>query len=518
MRLFQRLSLALALSLSAACATNPVTGESELSLVSEQQEITLGSQQYGPSQQSQGGQYVLDPVLQAYIAEIGHKLAAVSHRPDLPYEFVVLNNPVPNAWALPGGKIAINRGLLLELNNEAELAAVIGHEIVHAAARHGASQMSRGQLANITTGIATIAAATVGYGQVGAAASQMGSAAFMASYGRGDELEADRYGMDYMASIGYDPQAAVSLQETFVRLSDGQQTDFLSGLFASHPPSQERVDANRKRAATLPGGELFRDRYLEHIALLKHDAPAYQKQKEAQAALKEEKPDQALALLEQALAIQPNEGSFWETRGHAWHQKKDLDKAEQSYTTAIQKTPNYFSPLLYRGMLRQQENNYAQAQTDLLASHALLPNPASAFYLGESYVAVGDTETAVQYYKQAAGSQGELGQLAQYKLAVLDLAQNPNKYISSRAYLGNDGYIKVAIKNDTPVTVGGITVQLLEMQDRYNASRQIPLQGKHQLNAGQRKDLPTKIGPFSGDAEAGDWRSDVVTAKVVENL
>jgi predicted Zn-dependent protease len=134
-RLLLALSAALLLG---ACATNPVTKKSEIAFVSEAQEISIGNQQYLQSQQSSGGKYVLDPALAAYVSEVGQKLVKVSDRPNLPFEFVVINDSVPNAWALPGGKLAINRGLLTELKSEAELAAVLGHEIVHAAARHGA--------------------------------------------------------------------------------------------------------------------------------------------------------------------------------------------------------------------------------------------------------------------------------------------------------------------------------------------------------------------------------------------
>ena len=127
------------------CATNPVTGKSELSLVSESWELKTGAQQYLPARQGQGGDYVADPEVQAYVQEVGAKLAAVSDR-SLPYEFAVINNSTPNAWALPGGKIAINRGLLTALDSEAELAAVLGHEIVHAAAKHSAKSVQRGAL------------------------------------------------------------------------------------------------------------------------------------------------------------------------------------------------------------------------------------------------------------------------------------------------------------------------------------------------------------------------------------
>ena len=133
---------------SAGCGVNPVTGKKEIQFVSEAQELKIGEQNYAPTRQGEGGDFDVLPELTAYVNEVGQKLAAVADR-KLPYEFVVLNNSVPNAWALPGGKIAVNRGLLTELKSEAELAAVLGHEIVHAAARHGAKAQERGTLLQV---------------------------------------------------------------------------------------------------------------------------------------------------------------------------------------------------------------------------------------------------------------------------------------------------------------------------------------------------------------------------------
>ena len=137
MRNVKTAGVLLIVSVLAGCGVNPVTHEREIQFVSEAQEIQLGEQNYSPTRQTEGGDLEVMPEITAYINEVGQKLAAVSDR-KLPYEFTVLNNSVPNAWALPGGKIAVNRGLLTALNNESELAAVLGHEIVHAAARHGA--------------------------------------------------------------------------------------------------------------------------------------------------------------------------------------------------------------------------------------------------------------------------------------------------------------------------------------------------------------------------------------------
>src|SRR5262245_19021704 len=230
-----------------ACGVNPVTGKKEIQFVTETQELQIGEKNYSPTRQGEGGDLTVLPDLTNYVSGVGQKLATVSDR-KLPYEFVVLNNSVPNAWALPGGKIAVNRGLLTELQNESELAAVLGHEIVHAAARHGAKAQERGTMMQVGMQAAQVGAAVGGVDTDLASLALQGAGAGLQmvqmKYGRDQELESDHYGMKYMKLAGYDPWGAVTLQETFVRLfeSDGKKQGWMEGLFASHPPSQERVD------------------------------------------------------------------------------------------------------------------------------------------------------------------------------------------------------------------------------------------------------------------------------------
>lgn len=271
--LLNRPLLLLALLALSGCGTNPVTGERELQFVSESQELAIGAKEYAPTRQSQGGDLKVLPELSAYVNEVGQKLAAVSDR-QLPYAFVVLNASVPNAWALPGGKIAINRGLLTELDNEAELAAVLGHEIVHAAARHGAKSQERGTLLQVGMVAAQVG---VAMSDVGATAGNLmvqgagvGAALVSTKYGRDAELESDYYGMRYMQRAGYDLRGAVTLQEKFVKLSaaSGRNQNWLEGLFASHPPSPERVARNEATLAELgnpAGGNLGQERYAAQI-------------------------------------------------------------------------------------------------------------------------------------------------------------------------------------------------------------------------------------------------------------
>ncbi len=227
----------------------------------------------------------------------------------LPFEFTVLNNSVPNAWALPGGKIAVNRGLLTELNSEAELAAVLGHEIVHALARHGAQAQERGTLLQ--------GALAAGADRRGALAAWMnppracvlggagvGAQLITTRYGRDAELQSDLYGTRLMKAAGYDPAAAITLQETFVRLSEGRNSSWLEGLFASHPPSKERVAKNRETAAQLgAGGDLGRDRYQSHLRPLLAMKPAYDKYDQAMAALQKKDTSGAKALAAEAARL-----------------------------------------------------------------------------------------------------------------------------------------------------------------------------------------------------------------------
>ena len=453
-----------------SCSTNPVTGKREVSFVSTSAQIQMGEENYRPSQQSQGGQYYLDPELNAYVSEVNARLVEASKvvfpdAPNLPYEIVVLNNGVPNAWAMPGGKMAINRGLLVELKNESELAAVLGHEIVHAAAGHSAAQMSRGTLLNAGLAMVGIAASGTEYSGLVNYGSQIGSAAWMASYGRDDELESDRYGMMIMSEAGYNPQGPVTLQETFVRMSEGRNQGFIDGLFASHPPSQDRVDANRAFVEQLPrGGTVGEDRYQAAIAQLFQDADAYEAQNEATAALNEKRPAEALELLDTAIRIQPDEGQFWELRGHAWRMDNNVDNAERAFTTAIEKNPNYYRHWLARGLLRKEQGKISEARSDLERGQQLLPTATGSYLLGNLAEQRGDMNSAMQYYQSAASSGGEVGQAAQIRLIRHDLPANPGNYIASGIRLLDSGEIVAVVRNDSGLEVNSVQVRITDLR------------------------------------------------------
>jgi predicted Zn-dependent protease len=252
------------------CSTNPVTGKREIAFVPVSAESQIGQESFLALQQADGGELITYPQVTEYVRTVGQKLVQVSDRPNLPYEFVILNNPVPNAWTLPGGKIAINSGLLMELENEAELAAVLSHEIVHAAARHGAQGLERDMA--IQAGLAGMGVATEesDYHEMVVVGASVGAQLIHSKYSRKAEFEADKYGMKYMSKAGYDVSAAVKLQQTFLRLAKNGQPNWVEGLFASHPPSQSRIDANMRTATKLPvGGFVGQDEYFRIMSQLK---------------------------------------------------------------------------------------------------------------------------------------------------------------------------------------------------------------------------------------------------------
>jgi predicted Zn-dependent protease len=509
---WRRFAVAALAALLAACSTNPVTGEKELMLVGEGTELSIGQKNYAPMRQSEGGDYVMDPALTSYVQLVGNRLAAVSDR-KLPYEFVVLNNTIPNAWALPGGKIAVNRGLLMQLKSESELAAVLGHEIVHAAARHSAQQMSRGMLIQGGLLAAQVAASDSDYGNLYLAGAGMAAQLALQHYGRDAELEADRYGIEYMKRAGYDAQGAVALQETFVRMNDRKDSGWLAGLFASHPPSQERLDANRKLAAALPpGGAMGIEHYAAAMARTMNAKPAYDAYDEGRKALKDKRADVALSKAEQSIKLLPGEAHFHALKGDAYLVQKQYPAASQAYTDAIARNDGFFYYHLQRGLIAERQRQDEVARPDLETSVKLLPTGAAYYALGNIASRQRNFDTAKQYYAAASGSGGEIGQAAGLELMRLDLPQNPGKYIRTQAGLDARGMLVVAIGNPASVPVTGLAIAV-QYVDSQGQMRDFRRNYNGTLAAGQQVQIATGLGPFQN---VNQYRVTLASARVAE--
>lgn len=457
-------SLATITLLTSSCGVNPVTKKREFQMVSESEEIAIGKQNYAPARQSQGGDYIIDPELTAYVQSVGNKLAAVSDR-QLPYEYTVLNDSVLNAWAMPGGKIAFNRGLLYELNSEAELAAVMGHEMVHAAARHGAKSMERGMLMQGAMIAVGIGAQNTNYANLIVGGAKLSSQLATSKYGRDAESEADLYGMQYMKRAGYDPTAAVTLQETFVRLSADKKSSFIDGLFASHPPSPERVADNKRTLAQVgAGGQWGKEIYAQKVAKLKSTQAAYKAYDDGVKALAAKDTAKATTLAKQAIAGEPREARFQELLGDiALSQKKSLE-ALAFYEKAIKMQPDYFKPHIQSGIALFNMGKKTEAEAYLKRANELLPTAPSHALLGQIAEGRGETDAALQHYQMAADSNSEIGKDALNRAVHIDLPRNPAKYIQAAAQADNAGNLYAVVQNNTSTPIVHVRVRVVKYE------------------------------------------------------
>lgn len=233
-----------------ACSVNPATGKQSFTgLMSPEKEVQVGQEEHPKVLQQFGGAYDFK-TLQIYVNDLGQKLAAVSEMPNLRWTFTILDDPIINAFALPGGYIYISRGLIALAENEAEVAAVLGHEIAHVTARHTAQRYSQ----SVLTGLgATVLGIVVG-GPAGDLANFAGQA-YLASYSREHEMEADQIGIRYMTKLGYDPKASASFfrklaehTELSARLKGHEHEQGHYNIFASHPDTRLRIQASEKLA------------------------------------------------------------------------------------------------------------------------------------------------------------------------------------------------------------------------------------------------------------------------------
>lgn len=228
---------ALSAALISACATNPATGKKEFSLMSEAQEVQIGQEMDGQIRQEMG--IYDDPELQRYVSDIGMRLARASERPNLPWRFAVVDEPAVNAFALPGGYIYITRGIMAFLNDEAQLAGVLGHEVGHVTARHAAQRYTQATTAGVGLTLLSIFVPEARPFQ-NVAETAMG--VLFLKHGRDDELQADRLGVQYTGKTGWDPAGVAGMLRTLQRLDEARGSNRgVPNFLATHPAPADRV-------------------------------------------------------------------------------------------------------------------------------------------------------------------------------------------------------------------------------------------------------------------------------------
>lgn len=387
------------------CAVDPVTGRKELMLVSEDQEIQI-DQQNSPHQFSSDYGPLQDKALNNYIEQTGKRLAAYTHRPDMPYSFRGVNATYVNAYAFPGGSIAATRGILLALENEAELASLLGHELGHVNARHTAEQMSKGVLTNAVIGglSAYASAKSAGLGQLASQLGMVGAGALLASYSRDNEREADALGLEYMVKAGYNAEGFVGLMD-ILRSMNKHKPNAIELMFATHPMSDERyhtaVDAVNTQYRSTRNKPLYRERYMDHTTKLRAIKGAIEEMQKGEKAMAGKKYGEAEDHFKKALKQAPNDYAGLCMMSKCLLAQKKNDQAKQYAEKAKKVYPQEAQAHHVAGFAKIRLKNFDSAYQDFTDYDKLLPgNPNTLFFKGLSLEGLQRGKDAANAYYQ----------------------------------------------------------------------------------------------------------------------
>jgi len=411
------------------CAVNPVTGKTELAFyqMSEQEEIALGRKAFPEAIQRMAGEYD-DPQLKSYINSVGLRLAQASHRPSLPYTFRIVNESQPNAFAVPGGNIAITRGLLMDLQSEAQLAAVLGHEIGHVTAKHSLQNLQRGILLGFGLQMLTLPVSGTSYSALARQAGQIAGTIVDSSYSRDEEREADRLGIDYMIRASYHPQGAIELHEYFLKKSGEGDPLWISGLFRTHPFSKDRmrdnqyyIDSNYRAALHSETYTVGVESFQQAIAPLRKSREAFQMYDKARERERANDLAGAIPLYEQAVQKAPGQSLLRTGLGMAHLKNKNYPAARQALLAAEKLNGEYFETHLGLGYLNLKEDNLSAAREHLQKSMKLMATLGGAFFLAETYEKSGSPREAFELYSQVAEADpsGNMGRTAAARARAL---------------------------------------------------------------------------------------------------
>lgn len=375
-------------------------------LMSEAEEISLDQQQ-SPFQFSSDYGQTQDAELNRYISQVGKTLAAGSHRPHMPFSFRCVNATYINAYAFPGGSIAVTRGILVELDNEAELAALLGHEIGHVCARHTAEQAGKGMLTSLLLTGASVATGAAGYG--GAADlvqsfGQLGAGALLAHYSRDNEREADALGMAYLSRAGYNPMGMVGLMEILLS-NNRRRPSAVEVMFSTHPMSEERMATAETLVATtynrMAGAPLYKERFLDMTATLRREKTAISTIQKGATALAKKNYTAAEQELHSALQQLPDDYTALVLMAKSQFALERSQKAADYARRATLVYPTEAQAHLLLGVSEIINKRYEVAYQQLTEFDRLLPgNPEITFFRGLAMEGMNRRDKAAEYYLQ----------------------------------------------------------------------------------------------------------------------
>ncbi len=408
----------------AACSTNPVTGRSQFVLVSPDQELAMGRNYHPNLVNMYDGEY-RDPKLQRYLEYITLRLHRCSHRSEMPMRFTMLNTSVINAFAIPG-HVYCTRGLLAEFDNEAQFAAVMGHELGHVAALHSAARMTTQMLVGLGGMALGAALGDSGDADLYLTAGLIGAQFFQLSYSREQEHQADRLGAYYMALAGWDPREAVAAQILIQSLSSSQPS-FFGKYLSTHPPTNERIPEihsliSEKRLLDgefIQGDGIFKERWDRRLAGLREVNLAFEPYDKGIEKLREGEFNAALDLAQQAIEKAPEQPPFYRLKGDALLGLERYESARAALNDALERDPEYVLANISLGRLAMAQERHAEAERQFQTALQGFPNSAQALWgMGQACFAQNKYRQAVPALEQLVQMTGNRLPQANYLLAV----------------------------------------------------------------------------------------------------
>lgn len=427
-----------------------------------------GMQRFNYLLQLSGGQYLSDPALTEYISVIGNRLVRLGGYSHLESEFYLINSSAKNAWVDPHGRISVSRGMLLALDNEAELAALLGHLLSHAANQHHQGFLQRTN--EIDKVLLQQAAAHIISRDVLEDALEA-MAAYGIQYSGAVEQEADREAIRLMVMAGYDPQAAVDLQRKF--LNWGKSSSL---WLRYHATNQERLAANRQAAhGQIRGLMLAKDSYQKAIANLVADQVLYDQLSAVEQLLQQGKADQAYQRISTLMGDYPERGELSAMVGEALLEMGELANSLVAFDQAIARNPSYYLFYLRHGELSMMEGDLSTAEQQLQKSVQLLPTVRGYRLLAELMERQGKIGLAYRYFEKAGRSDSEEGQDAAKQAKRVDFSENPDRYIHIKHTRQSPDTVMLFITNINPYPVN-VKSLLLSATGKYRVKldKQIP--------------------------------------------
>ena len=389
------------------CATNPVTGKRQLMLLSEDEEIGVDKEN-SPHQFSADYGALQDKALNDYIDRTGKGIASLTHRPNMPYSFRGVNATYVNAYAFPGGSIACTRGILLALDNEAELAGLLGHELGHVNARHTGERMSKGILlqaaaAGLGVGVG-VATDSEALGGLAMGLGSVGAGALLAKYSRDDERQADALGMEYMVRNNYNAKGMVGLMDVLRSLSK-HKPNALELMFATQPMSEERYKTAVETAGTkyesVKGFPLHRERYMDNTAKLRAIKGAIEEMQNGEKAMAKKDFPTAEGHFRKALKEAPEDYAGLCMMSKCLMAQKKHKQARRYAERAKHVYPEEAQAHHLSGITKLARRDFGRAYEDFSSYEKLLPgNPNTIFLEAYSLERMGRRRDAAnEYYR-----------------------------------------------------------------------------------------------------------------------